>query len=129
MTEVKYGEILEPEKGRRSEARVRSGFWQSLVRVLRRVPFAEDLVAAYFCAFDAETPPRVKGVLLAALAYFMLPVDAVPDFFAGIGFSDDLAVLVAAIATVGRHIRPEHREAARRTLASGDAQWTRSSGG
>ncbi|MFO1185502.1 MAG: YkvA family protein [Bauldia sp.] len=117
MREIKYGEILGPEKGTRSEARVRRGFWPALRKALARIPFAEDLVAAYFCAFDPATPPRVKGVLLGALAYFIVPIDAIPDFFAGLGFTDDLTVLVAAIAMVGGAIGPDHREAARRVLA------------
>ncbi|MCC6984201.1 MAG: DUF1232 domain-containing protein, partial [Bauldia sp.] len=76
-----------------------------------------EVVAAYYCALDPATPARVKAVLLAALAYFVVPIDVVPDFLAGIGFGDDIAVLFGALTTVRSHIRPEHREAARRALA------------
>ena len=122
MVKVLYGEILGPEvlapedEAARSE-RVRRKFWATLRRAARYVPFADDLVAAYFCALDPATPHRVRAVLLAALAYFVLPIDAVPDILAGIGFSDDVTVLVAAIAMVRSHITPTHREAARRTLS------------
>ena len=75
------------------------------------------MVAAYFCALDPATPQKVRGVLLAALAYFVLPLDAVPDFIAGLGFTDDVTVLIAAISMVGAHITPVHREAARAALA------------
>ena len=92
-------------------------FWATFRKAARYIPFADDLVAAYFCALDPATPHRVRAVLLAALAYFVLPFDAVPDFLAGIGFSDDVTVLVAAIAMVRAHITPAHREAARRALA------------
>ena len=70
------------------------------------MPFSEDLVAAYYCAIDPATPARVRGILLAALAYFVLPFDAVPDILAGIGFADDMTVLAAAIAAVSAHILP-----------------------
>jgi uncharacterized membrane protein YkvA (DUF1232 family) len=74
------------------------------------------LVAAYYCAFDPETPLTARAVLIGAVAYFVLPIDAIPDFIAVFGFSDDAAVLAAAIATAGAHIKPMHRTAARDAL-------------
>lgn len=91
-------------------------FWRKLTRVLADIPFAEDLVAAYYCALDRGTPPYVRAVLLGAVAYFILPADMVPDVVAGLGFTDDASVLAAAIAAVGRHLRPEHRSRARDRL-------------
>jgi uncharacterized membrane protein YkvA (DUF1232 family) len=61
----------------------------------------------------------VRLTLLGALAYFVLPFDAIPDLLAGIGFTDDATVLFATIALVRAHITPVHREAARRALAEG----------
>ena len=101
----------------RNEETVRAGFWPKLKRVLARVPFAEDAVAAWYCAFDATTPLRVRGLLLAALAYFVVPFDLVPDMVLGVGFTDDLTVLMTAIALVSANIRPEHRRRAQETLA------------
>jgi uncharacterized membrane protein YkvA (DUF1232 family) len=101
----------------RDEARVRREFWPKLRRTAARLPFAEDLVAAYYCAFDRRTPRRVQAVLLGALAYFVLPFDFVPDMLPLIGFTDDAAVLATAIKIVAAHIAPEHRDAARRLLA------------
>lgn len=97
--------------------RVKDGFVQKLLAVLGQIPFARDAAAAYFCAFDPATPSRVKAVLLAALAYFVLPLDAVPDLFVMIGFTDDATVLALALAMVGGAIQPPHRERARRLLA------------
>jgi len=91
-------------------------FWRKVRRILADVPFAEDLAAAYYCAMDRDTPGYVRGVLLGALAYFVLPADMIPDFLAGLGFTDDASVLAAAIAAVGRHIEPRHRMRARRAL-------------
>jgi uncharacterized membrane protein YkvA (DUF1232 family) len=91
-------------------------FWAKLRRVLARIPFAEDLVAAYYCALDRDTPGYVRAVLFGALAYFVLPTDVVPDFLAGLGFTDDASVIAAAIAAVGRHLEPRHREQARQSL-------------
>lgn len=91
-------------------------FWQKLKRFLSRIPFAEDLTAAYYCAADPDTPAYVRAVLLGAIAYFVLPIDMVPDILAGLGFTDDASVLAAAVAAVGRHLQPRHREQARRAL-------------
>ena len=95
---------------------VERGFWKKLLKTAGRIPFAEDLAAAYYCAFDPATPTRVRGMLLAALAYFVMPFDAIPDFVAGLGFTDDAAVLAGVIALVARHITPAHRAKARTAL-------------
>ena len=100
-----------------NEEAVRRGFWRKLRSVAASLPFAEDLLAAHYCAFDRQTPLKVKAVLIGALAYFVLPADVIPDYLPVIGYTDDAAVLAAAIKLVASHITPEHREAARRTLA------------
>ncbi len=100
----------------KDEKTVREGFWPKLKRVVGRLSFAEDLLAAYYCALDPKTPLRVRATLLAALAYFIAPVDLVPDVFIGFGFTDDAAVLLAAIRTVAASITPGHRDRARETL-------------
>jgi uncharacterized membrane protein YkvA (DUF1232 family) len=99
-----------------NEKRVRRDFWPKLKRYLARLPFAEDLIAAYYCAIDPATPSRAKALLFAALAYFIVPGDLIPDFFAGLGFTDDLTVLMAAISLVRIHLKDSHRAAARKAL-------------
>ena len=99
---------------------VRRRFKAKFRRVAARLPFAEDLLAAYYCAFDRQTPRHVQASLLVALAYFVLPFDFVPDLMPVLGFGDDAAVLVTALRMVANHIRPDHREAARAALASGE---------
>ena len=100
-----------------NERLVARGFWAKLRRFAARLPFAEPLVAAYYCAFDRETPLKVRVTLVGALAYFVSPFDAVPDWLPAIGFTDDAAVLMAAIKLVADHMRPEHYAAAREKLA------------
>ena len=94
-------------------------FWRKFSKFAAQLPFAEDLAAAWFCATDPATPASAKGILVAALAYFVLPLDAIPDFIAGIGFTDDAAVLALAIRTVSRHMKPEHYARARAALGHG----------
>jgi uncharacterized membrane protein YkvA (DUF1232 family) len=98
------------------EERVRRDFWAKLRRVAGQVPFVEDIVAGYYCALDPATPMRVRGMLLAAIAYFILPFDLIPDIIAGLGFADDAALITAVLALVSSHITPVHRAAAARAL-------------
>ena len=108
--------VYDGRKLARDESRVRRGFWPKLRRVLGRLPFAEDLLAAYYCATDARTPTYVKAVLMAAVAYFVLPTDLLPDFIAYLGFTDDAAVLLAALKAVEGHLTAAHRGRARAKL-------------
>ena len=98
------------------EERVRSSFFDTVRRALRHVPFMEDVVASYYCAIDSETPAATRGILIAALAYFVLPVDIIPDMLLGIGFTDDIAVLLTAFNAVRANIRPEHYQRAKEAL-------------
>src|SRR5689334_21967666 len=100
----------------RDEEGLKQRFWDKLKRVVGKIPFAEDLVAAYYCAMDSKTPSRVKLILMGAIAYFILPTDAIADFLPIIGFADDAAVLAAAVTQVAGSITDEHREKARKTL-------------
>ncbi len=107
------GPLLDIEAARR---RAPEGFWPKLLRVMGRIPFAEEIAAAWFCARDPATPARVKLVIYGALAYFVTPADMAPDFIAGLGFADDAAVLTTALGVVGLHLRPRHWRAARARL-------------
>ncbi|WP_374367822.1 YkvA family protein [Dongia sp.] len=104
-------------KFERDRARVESGFWPKIRRLAAKVPFLNDLVAAYYCALDPKSPFQVRAVLMGALAYFVLPVDIIPDFIALFGFADDATVLYGAVKTVAKHITPEHREKAAAAIA------------
>ncbi len=100
----------------RDTSALRRRFWHKLGGAFARVPFADDLLAAYYCAFDRATPVSVRATLIGTLAYFVLPADAVPDILPVLGFTDDAAVLAGAVRMVASHIRIEHREAAAEKL-------------
>jgi uncharacterized membrane protein YkvA (DUF1232 family) len=100
----------------RNERVVRQRFWKKLLQQAGKVPFAEDLGAAYFCVVDRQTPTQVKALLLAALAYFVLPFDWLPALFLTVGLASDAAVAVATVRTVSKHLKPVHYEQARAAL-------------
>lgn len=100
----------------RNEETVRRNFWHKARRTLGRVPFTEDAVAAFYCASDRATPLPIRATLFGALAYFVLPFDAIPDLLLGLGFTDDAAILVAAFTAARMHITEDHRARARAWL-------------
>jgi len=117
---VSIVEILEdgdPRGGPRREETVRRKFWRTVKRGARQIPFMDDVVAGYYCAIDRSTPARVRTALFGALAYFVLPLDMIPDFVIGTGFADDATVLLGTIALVKAHIQPRHRAQAEKALA------------
>jgi uncharacterized membrane protein YkvA (DUF1232 family) len=99
-----------------NEAAIARDFWPKLKRSLARIPFAEEVLTAFYCAFDPATPLKVKGILLAALAYFIMPLDVIPDVLLGLGFTDDMAVLYTAISMIRSHMTQAHRDKAKQTL-------------
>jgi uncharacterized membrane protein YkvA (DUF1232 family) len=100
----------------RQAALVEVGFWPKLRRLAVRLPFAHDLLAAYYATLDPATPARVRAVLMGALAYFVLPADLVPDVLIALGYTDDAAVLAAAVRALAPHILPAHHHRARQAL-------------
>jgi uncharacterized membrane protein YkvA (DUF1232 family) len=100
----------------RNERIVQRKFWTTLLHRAGKIPFAEELGAAYFCVMDPKTPPGVKALLLAALAYFVLPFDILPAFFIALGLASDAAIVLGTVRMVSRHIKPEHYKRSRMAL-------------
>jgi uncharacterized membrane protein YkvA (DUF1232 family) len=109
---------LVPVVTKLDEQRVNEGFWPKMRKVAGKIPFAADALALFWCARDPETPAAAKGLMFAALAYFVLPTDVIPDMLAGLGFADDAAVIAAVIGIAGKHLKPRHKQAAEQFLAS-----------
>ncbi len=107
---------LVPAVARVNEQRVTRGFWPKIRRVATKIPFAGDALSIWFCARDPATPAGAKAMMMAGLAYFVLPTDAVPDFLAVVGFTDDAAVIAALLAIVGKNLKPRHKAEARQLL-------------
>jgi uncharacterized membrane protein YkvA (DUF1232 family) len=102
------------------DERTARGLVPKLMKLVGKIPFADDLVASWYAARDPKTPMRAKAVLFAAVAYFVTPLDLLPDFITGLGFTDDATVLATALGLVGMHVKETHRTAARRLLRMPD---------
>tara|TARA_R110002167_G_scaffold366254_1_gene594011 strand:- start:8952 stop:9278 length:327 start_codon:yes stop_codon:yes gene_type:complete len=95
------------------------GFWKKIGQYAAKAgrEVIEKALTLYYVASDSDTPVWARGALFAALAYFISPLDAIPDVLVGIGFSDDLAVMAAALAAAVAYQKAEHVERARQQLS------------
>jgi uncharacterized membrane protein YkvA (DUF1232 family) len=119
-TRFSKAEMSAMRRAARDESGVMLEFWERIKKIGRNLPFARDIVAAAYCALDPATPTRVKALIVGALAYFIMPIDGIPDILPMIGFTDDAAVIAATLATVRAHMHPEHFEKAEAFLKPGD---------
>lgn len=120
-TRFTEAEIRAMRRAARDEEGVFAAFWDKIRDLGRKLPFAESIVAAAYCAGDPATPARVKLLIVGALAYFVMPFDGVPDLLPILGFTDDAAVLAATIAAVRAHLTEAHFARAREFLGRRDA--------
>jgi|GEM_PF-958305 Uncharacterized conserved protein len=91
---------------------VNKGFWSKMKKYASKVPFSKEAVAMYYCAMDPNTPTKVKVTAIGALAYWILPIDLVPDFFPIVGYGDDATAIFVAYKAISSHITDEHRDRA-----------------
>lgn len=95
-----------------NEEIVTRNFWTKIKKFAGKIPFTKDAIAMYYCAVDSKTPLWAKGIAFGALAYFISPVDAIPDALLGLGFTDDAAILAAGIKAIAGQVTDEHMDKA-----------------
>ncbi|WP_248548016.1 YkvA family protein [Paenibacillus odorifer] len=95
-----------------NEEMVTQNFWTKTKKFAGKIPFTKDAIAMYYCAVDAKTPLWAKGIAFGALAYFISPIDAIPDAILGLGFTDDAAIIAAGIKAISGQVTSEHKEKA-----------------
>ena len=81
-------------------------FWYKLKAVAKKAGYSvlEKCLWLYYTAQKPDTPKWAKTAIYAALAYFVLPLDAIPDFIPGIGYSDDISILASALLSVSLYL-------------------------
>lgn len=92
--------------------------WRKIGRAAKRAgrEVIETALILHYAAQNPRTPAWARRTAYAALAYFILPTDAVPDWLVAIGYTDDLSVLSAALATLTRYVDDEARRKARHRM-------------
>ncbi|TCZ77065.1 DUF1232 domain-containing protein [Paenibacillus albiflavus] len=105
-----------------NEELVTKKFWAKTKKFAGKIPFTKDAIAMYYCAVDAKTPLWAKGIAFGALAYFISPLDAIPDAIIGLGFTDDAAVIAAGFKAISDQVRDEHRDKAEKFFNGDEAK-------
>ena len=93
-------------------------FWEKLknVALVAGKEVVEKALLLYYAVQNPKVPMWAKTVIFGALAYFIFPVDAIPDIFPAVGYTDDLGVLLAALGTVAMYINDEVKEQAKQKM-------------
>lgn len=99
-----------------NEKKVDEGFYKKIKDNLAKISFLRDAVSLYFATQDPEIPTLKKAVVYAALAYFIIPIDAIPDIIPITGFIDDAAMITGAVTVLGSMITQDHRDKAEEWL-------------
>lgn len=113
--EDKYTAELTEDKlpySKDNEEIVTKNFWTKTKKIAGKIPFTKDAIAMYYCAVDAKTPLWAKGIAFGALAYFISPMDAIPDALIGLGYTDDAAIIAAGIRAISGQVTDEHKKKA-----------------
>jgi uncharacterized membrane protein YkvA (DUF1232 family) len=95
-----------------------SAFWDKIKRFagIAGRSLIEYALVLFHTLKDSETPAWAKGAIISALAYFISPLDLIPDVFPVVGYTDDFAAILAAVSAVTMHVKPIHREKAAQTV-------------
>ncbi|MGD1853359.1 MAG: YkvA family protein [Leptolyngbyaceae cyanobacterium] len=73
----------------------------------------EQVYIMWYALHSSKTPASAKLVIAGALAYWILPVDMVPDVLPAVGFTDDFTTIASALASVAMSITPDIRAKAK----------------
>lgn len=81
-------------------------FWDKITDVVKKAGFEVIYKALqlYYAAQSPSCPAGVKATIYAALGYFILPLDLIPDIIPMVGFSDDLLAIGTAIGVANMYI-------------------------
>lgn len=117
--------IHEPElvvQTARGERRIKpvsqQNLWDKISRHARNAGLSvcEKALWLWYTARDPQTPAWAKRVAYGALAYFLLPIDTIPDFVPAVGFTDDLTALTAALGVIAVYVTPEVKKKSTESL-------------
>ena len=103
-------------KQNKDELLVKEKFENKAKKLVGKIKFLQDAVELYYCAMDPKTETWVKVLAFSALAYFVIPFDAVPDYIPVAGYMDDAGIIASAIKKLSDKVTEEHRSKAKELL-------------
>ena len=113
--EEKYRELIEEQADNPIEA---TPLWKKITKFAQKIGLKTvySALLLYYAYRRKDTPAWAKRVITGVLAYFISPIDMIPDLTPFIGFTDDLGVLSFGLATIAVYINKEVRTNARAQL-------------
>jgi uncharacterized membrane protein YkvA (DUF1232 family) len=99
--ELDFGGIKETEK---QIVYVENNLWNKLQQVGQKISFAKDILALFNYMRDPVVSWHRKAIVVAALIYFISPIDTIPDITPLIGYLDDLGVITALMKYLGSEL-------------------------
>ncbi len=89
-------------------------FWKKLLKNGRKagMKLVYTALLLYYILEDKDVPFRAKAIIIAALGYFVFPLDAIVDITPVIGYSDDISILLFALSQVVKYVSPEIKQKA-----------------
>ena len=108
----------ERKSGKYRQHYTESTLWEKL----RRTAKSAGMKAVYpalllqYMMKSENVSLKTKLIISAALGYFILPIDFIPDFAPLIGFTDDVGVLLLILRQMATSITPEIKKNAREHL-------------
>jgi uncharacterized membrane protein YkvA (DUF1232 family) len=102
--EIKTEELVKYEKHYSED-----GLWKKIGKVAKKAGLKTVymVLLLYYVLISDSTPKKYKAMIIGALGYFILPLDAIPDIIPAVGYTDDVAALAGAILAVAKCISPE----------------------
>jgi uncharacterized membrane protein YkvA (DUF1232 family) len=89
---------------------VEENLWGKLEHSGRRISFAKDILALYRYMKDPFVKWYRKAIVVAALVYFIVPIDTIPDITPLFGYLDDLGVITALLKYLGSELMDYYPE-------------------
>jgi uncharacterized membrane protein YkvA (DUF1232 family) len=88
------------------------GFWEKLGSFAKSAgrEVVEKALLLFYAGQEENAPAWAKTTIVAALGYFIMPLDAIADLTPALGYADDLGVLVLALAAVATYINDNVRQ-------------------
>ena len=117
LSELDFGGKSEEEIKKEYEPKVEyveENLWYKLEKVGKKISFAKDIMALFRYMQDSFVSWHRKAIIIAALIYFISPIDTIPDVAPLFGYLDDLGVITALLKFLGSELIPYY-EAGYRT--------------
>lgn len=105
IDELDFGGETEEQASRKVQF-VEDNIWTKLEKTGRKITFAKDIKALYYYMKDPFVEWHRKAIVVAGLIYFLVPIDAIPDFAPFVGFLDDLGVIASLLRYLGKELVP-----------------------